>query len=291
MVMQAAAEGVVAAAKAVLKRTVYRPGTIARVLSGPLRGSRFILRGTPNWASILGRWEPEAARIYATFVRPGDVVYDCGANVGIHSLLFAKLVGEQGRVVAFEPLPAAARDVLLNCALNGADNVVVRECALSDRAGRTTFKATRHTTQGSLTGLNDRAHQHDIQVTVATLDALIGDDLPPPDFIKMDIEGSEGAALSAYDKVTQSYPTFAIDLHAPEQDVQVGSFFARHGYRVYRLGDAVARRGGQTELLRPIVALDRGWPDPAGMWGTVVAVHPSRADRAGSQLAALTART
>jgi FkbM family methyltransferase len=271
-----AASEMVGVAKAVLKRTVYRPGTIARVLWGPLRGARFMLRETPNWASIVGRWEPEAAKMYRQLIRPGDTVYDCGANVGIHSLLFSRLVGARGRVVAFEPLPAAARDIALNCALNAADNVTIAQQALSDQIGEDVFRLAQNTTQGSLSGLSGNAAS-EITVQVTTLDELIRKGLPPPDFIKMDIEGAEGAALMGFERVVDSFPTFAIDLHTPEQDVHVGAFFARHGYEVYRLGDEVARREGQKELLRPVTVLDRGWPDREGIWGTVIGLHPSRA--------------
>ena len=277
MVMHTVTRGVTSVAKTLLKRTIYRPGTIARVLRGPLRGSRFMLRETPNWSSIVGRWEPGAARIYALLVQPGDVVYDCGANVGMHALLFSKLVGSGGRVLAVEPLPAAARDVLLNCALNAAGNVEVLECALGDRGGFASFEATDLTTHGSLSDVSLQRAARQITVRVSTLDEIVEERGAEPDFIKMDIEGGEGRALAAFHKVARSYPTLAIDLHSPEQDLEVGAFLARHDYAVYRLGDGVARREGQRSALQRVTKLDRGWPNKDGIWGTVVAVHPTRA--------------
>jgi FkbM family methyltransferase len=238
-----------------------------------------MIRATPNWASILGMWEPEAARVYGAFVNDGDVVYDCGANVGIHTLLFSKLVGPRGKVLAFEPLPEAARDIVLNSALNDVKNVSVHEYALSDRPGTAQFQVAHLTTQGSLSGMNGAVEGQGMTVPLSTLDAVIAAGAPLPDFIKMDIEGAEGAALAGFEKVVTSYPVFAIDLHTPEQDLEVGSFFARHGYDVYRLGDFNSRRFGQKETLRKIARLDKKWPTPDGIWGTIVAIHPSRTPR------------
>ena len=276
MVIQTAARTIVEAAKGVLKQTVYRPGQIARVLRGPLRGHRFILRETPNWASIVGRWEPEATRFYRLLIGPGDVVWDCGANVGIHTLLFAKLVGRGGSVVAIEPLPSAAEDIRLNCALNGVRNVFVLESAVSDARGRAVFQTTVHSTQGSLTGLSGHSRVDDIEVAVTTLDEIARSHGAAPDFIKMDIEGAEGPALSGFSQVAQSFPTFAIDLHSPEQDRHVGAFFARHGYHVYRIGDQTARARGQKAPFERVARLDVGWPHREGIWGTVFGLHPSR---------------
>ena len=51
---------------------------------------------------LLGRFEPSTVRCYTRLVNPGDVVLDVGANIGAHTLPLARLVGEAGRVIAFE---------------------------------------------------------------------------------------------------------------------------------------------------------------------------------------------
>ncbi|MEO6238809.1 MAG: hypothetical protein ABIQ52_17575, partial [Vicinamibacterales bacterium] len=50
-------------------------------------------------------YEPELAAAVRDALRPGDVFLDIGANVGFFSILAARLVGDSGRVVAFEPHP------------------------------------------------------------------------------------------------------------------------------------------------------------------------------------------
>ena len=94
------------------------------MLLGPLRGALWLPRSATA-GSWLGTYERELQEVFTAHVRPGDVVFDVGANVGFYSLLAARLVGPKGRVVAFEP---AARNVALleqHLRLNRVTNVIV----------------------------------------------------------------------------------------------------------------------------------------------------------------------
>jgi hypothetical protein len=103
---------------------------------------------------------------------------------------------------------------------------------------------------------------------------------PAPHFVKIDVEGAEGKALRGFSaSIERCLPTFAIDLHTPEQDLLVAAFLRERDYTLYRLVSPSARTlTGQKELLRKITNLHAGWGTPEGVWGTIVAVHPSRAD-------------
>lgn len=52
------------------------------------------------------RWLNWDRRLYLSLVQRGDVILDVGANVGAHTVLFSHLAGKEGRVIAFEPVPA-----------------------------------------------------------------------------------------------------------------------------------------------------------------------------------------
>ena len=60
-----------------------------------------------------------------TAERDGYISLDVGANIGCHTVPFAKLVGESGRVVAFEPQRLVFQNLCANLALNALTNVYV----------------------------------------------------------------------------------------------------------------------------------------------------------------------
>lgn len=80
-----------------------------------------------------GRYEPDVTAAFERFCRPGDVVIDIGANVGAHTLRIATLVGETGRVYAFEPMDYAFSKLSNNVALNPFKSIQTVRLALSDR--------------------------------------------------------------------------------------------------------------------------------------------------------------
>ncbi len=83
-------------------------------------------------------YEPELAAAVRDALRPGDVFLDIGANVGFFSILAARLVGDSGRVVAFEPHPQAAARLEEAVAVNGlSDRIGLVQAAVGRAAGTT----------------------------------------------------------------------------------------------------------------------------------------------------------
>ena len=67
---------------------------------------------------LFGGFELDTISCYKQFIRPGDVVLDVGANIGAHTLVFADLVGGNGKVYAFEPTSYAVNKLTVNAKLN-----------------------------------------------------------------------------------------------------------------------------------------------------------------------------
>lgn len=258
-----------------VRELLFPLGSTATIRRGPLRGCRYVVTEQSGWSPILGRWEPEAQRVYVQLIARGEVVWDLGASTGIHTLLFSRLVGAAGIVLGFEPLGANVEQIVLTCNLNDARNVRIVEKAVSDSCDPALFRTGRHAKQGSLVGIGSE-NGGTLQVRCTTLDAVLTENRPP-DFLKIDIEGAESKALRGFSRVGESNPTLAIDLHTPEEDVAVGRWLRGAGYRAYRLLDDTARRKGfRGPIVHAIPDLGQGWPAPDGIWGTVIAVHPSR---------------
>ncbi|HWJ57752.1 MAG TPA: FkbM family methyltransferase [Vicinamibacterales bacterium] len=138
-------------------------------------------------------WNPEEYAALRAAVRPGATVIDVGANVGAYTLLFATWAGPDGRVFAFEPATASRTGLVRHLALNGlAGRVTVRSEAVSDGGGTRPFidAGTHGDNRIVPAGTNGAS-----VVPAVSLDDFCADLAPPPDVIKIDVEGAELAVL------------------------------------------------------------------------------------------------
>ncbi len=180
-----------------LIESVYRHGRTYPIPFGPLRGLRWRYeRGQQFWMP-LGLYEQETTRWLLSALAEGSTFYDVGANVGYFSLLGALRVGEGGSVVAFEPVPELRQSVETQVRINGfGSRVDVRSEALADRSGTTQFVVEA---QGANSHLGEVVIEHAsskplrrIDVEVRTLDDVVAEGRrPPPDVVKVDVEGGE----------------------------------------------------------------------------------------------------
>jgi FkbM family methyltransferase len=132
-------------------------------------------------------------------VRPGDVFYDIGANVGVFTLYAGRRIGD-GQIYAFEPHIGTAASLLGNIQENGLERTVrLFSCALSDRPGFFEFAYGDFAPGTSFSQLGDAASSEDAsrpqspELKFATsIDALIDDGvIRPPDLVKIDVDGQE----------------------------------------------------------------------------------------------------
>lgn len=144
------------------------------------------------------QFEPDVCEFFRKVVKPGQVVFDVGANVGQFTLLLAKRVGAFGCVHAFEPAPEEYRKLCANVSLNGFSNVLTNHVAICDRVGETVLR-----TAGPGLGLYNSLGRPlvssqigDISVPCTTLDCYVhARGVPRVDLLKVDVEGAELAVL------------------------------------------------------------------------------------------------
>ncbi len=232
------------AVRAFLRRVwPRRAGTVA---AGPARGLRFDPGGGDPRA-LAGAYEEPVQAALAAALRPGDVVLDVGANVGFLTVLAARLVGPSGQVVAFEPVPANARQVRRNAALNRQAQVRVVEAAVGERDGTATLVLARHAGGAALAGADlppDACGER--VVDVVTLDGWLAGHaarLPGPvRLLKVDVEGAEPAVLrGAAGLLAGARPLVLLEVDAATAAGAEAKFadcrriLAAHGYGVERL--------------------------------------------------------
>jgi FkbM family methyltransferase len=138
-------------------------------------------------------------------IQRGDTVWDVGANVGLYTTLFAKWAGAEGKVFAFEPLPAALAALRESIAKIGAEtdtaNIVVHAAALSDKSGFEEFEVTEEahqvTTTSRLVTGSQEIDLKTVEVKVQTVDELcFGGGFAIPTVLKIDVEGFEDDVLA-----------------------------------------------------------------------------------------------
>jgi len=153
----------------------------------------------PYEAMVWARQEEETElRALQAMLSPGDHFVDCGANVGLWSLVAAGRVGAAGRVTAFEPNPAAYHRLTQNIAASAevGRRVTAINVAVADHRGAAVFATGAHHNLGRIVA--DPAADG-IVVAAVTLDEQLGD--APLHALKLDIEGGEAAALRGASRI------------------------------------------------------------------------------------------
>ncbi len=181
---------------------------VVPVLSGPLMGMRWI-RGSSVHSCWLGLYERDKLIQMRDHIQKGHVVYDIGAQAGYHTLMAARLVGPEGKVYAFEPLPRNADFLTRNVTLNSLDSVTVVRAAVSKENGTASFDPGAGFMSGHLAGNGPIAVE---VVAVDSWRARTG--ARPPNFMKLDVEGEEkNVLMGAIETIRQFRPVIALDTH------------------------------------------------------------------------------
>jgi FkbM family methyltransferase len=146
-------------------------------------------------AMLLDFFDPVLAAVIDEYVPSGGQVLDCGSHIGYLALLFARAVGPDGGVHCFEPDPRVAPRLRDHVASNGMRHVTVTQAAVSDRSGDDVELSLTDQLGWSSTGPHlGEAHATATVPTIA-VDDYVRDNHIEPRFIKLDVEGAEGAAL------------------------------------------------------------------------------------------------
>jgi len=150
------------------------------------------------------------------------------------------LTGEHGRVFAFEPEPNLFASLCKNCSLNQVANIRPYQCAAGAANGRATFQRASFNSGDNRLG-EGKALKQQIEVEVARLDDL----LPEREiqFIKLDVQGHELAALTGMERVLASSPQVRIlfefwptGLRAANASPEtLLGFFRDRDFRVYEM--------------------------------------------------------
>ncbi len=200
-----------------------RPSGVVTIQHGLGKGLKIIANAESNVGYALGTTEPQVQDFFAAHLRPGDVVYDIGANVGFFTLIAAKMVGPTGRVYSFEPVPSTAQALRKNIALNRLTNVDVIEAAVGRSSGTGTLILGQSSLDARLDP--DGGDGSGLAVPVVSIDDSPVD--RHPTFVKIDAEGAEFDVLDGMRQTlaTTPIPTILCELHQEgDRDEHLAAF-------------------------------------------------------------------
>jgi FkbM family methyltransferase len=149
-----------------------------------------------------GEFSEGEAAMFRQLVGPGNYVIEAGANIGAHTVQLSRLVGDAGRVIAFEPQRLVFQALCANLALNQCVNVEAWQQGLGESAGQMLAPAVDPRLDNNFGGLSLQAYGTGEPVQVTTIDEL---ELPRCDFIKADVEGMEQAVVEGARKTIASF--------------------------------------------------------------------------------------
>ena len=222
----------------------------------------------------LGQFERDVVEFLSEYLKPGMVVVDVGANIGIYSMLSAKCVGPRGTVHAFEPTPESFAQLRTNVELNKFSCLRLNQLALADEAGTSTLYLYEQNAMNSLS-------QQDwvgkalgqVVVNTNTLDEyLLAENVRQVDLLKIDAEGAEMAVLKGAEHL----------LSGPHSPVVVCEFTDKttrnFGYRAAELREHLEKLG--YNLFRWNVKSKRLIPEPMRqnyeIYANIVCIKPTR---------------
>ena len=163
-------------------------------------------------------YEAENFEFLTNSCKPGAVIIDIGAHIGLFSVIASQITGAAGKVYAFEPAPSTYELLQKTLAINHNESVIE---TFQKAVGRETGKITFFVSDGqadngnSLVNYKDDRPLHAIDVEVTSVDAFIKEKkINRLDFIKIDVEGAEYDTLRGAAETLQNLrPVCIVAIH------------------------------------------------------------------------------
>ncbi len=196
-----------------------------------VNGSKMYLGTTDHLSlSIFGIHEPLETELVKHALKVGDVAIDIGAFIGYYTLLFAKLVGDKGKIYAFEPAPQSFSLLKKNVELNDYKNIILENVAVSNKKFTKTLNK------------NEKIEYINLDEYFKTYNGKV-------DLIKMDIEGAEKLAIEGMSSLLHKNKNVKIltEFHPlelkksgvePEDYLQV---LREYGFEIYHIDNKKKR--------------------------------------------------
>ncbi len=179
-----------------------------------------------------GEFSESEVEIFRQLCVKGDLVVEVGANIGTHTMVFSQLVGNTGRVYAFEPQRIVFQTLCANMALNNIENVECFQTALANEAGHILFPDIRYDIEGNYGAVEMDKFAAGNKIPQARLDDLL--EVPRLKFIKIDVEGMEHKVISgARELIAKHRPFLYVENDRMDKSPALIELIRSLDYRLY----------------------------------------------------------
>lgn len=205
------------------------------------------------WDLASGAYEYWTTRLFFDLVKEDMTVLDIGAHQGYYSILFAGLMKDTGKVLAFEPDPRNSEWLRKSIEANGYKSIELHEYALSDKEGEATFYPAGGS--GSLVHCPSGIAGFDkprecITVRTRTVDSTLDEThIRNVDLIKMDVEGADLLVLKGAERTLRTMNVgivMDVDVVSYAERKELYDLLTSSGFTLYSIGSR----------LRPIKTAD-----------------------------------
>jgi FkbM family methyltransferase len=192
-----------------------------------------------------GQWEPGETFWIVKTLKKGDTVVDVGANIGYYTVIASKIVGDEGRVYAFEPDPESFALLQANVRVNGLTNVVLEQKAVSNEPGvLELYLNPKNRGDHRIYRPDEGPDREVVEVEAVTLDDYFAGDDRGIDFIKIDTQGAEGVIFEGLSGIAKANEDIRIAIEWWPYGVQnmgydaakLRSMVSSLGFHFYELG-------------------------------------------------------
>ena len=195
--------------------------------------------------SHYGTYEELESKIMEEKIEMGNIVVDVGANIGLHTLNMARIVGNTGQVFAFEPDPSNFEILKKNVKINNYKNIILEQKAVGDKHGRITLYQSDHPGKHRIFPQTEQA-KGQVQVELTNLDNYFDFDMIDKiNFIKIDVEGLEFSVLKGMKNILKNSKKIKILFEfMPENTMEVGftpiellNYLTSNDFKLYCIDD------------------------------------------------------
>ena len=191
--------------------------------------------------SHYGTYEELEAKIMEEKIESGNLVVDIGANIGLHTLTMARIVGNTGQVFALEPDPSNFEILKKNVKINNYKNIILEQKAVGDKHGRATLYQSDNPINHRIFPQTERA-TNQVQVELTNLDNYFDSDMIDKiNFIKIDVEGMEFGVLKGMKNILKNNKKIKILFEfVPKDTIEAGfipiellDYLTSNGFKLY----------------------------------------------------------